>query len=101
MYPPQKNSPHSDVRGGRYLTSGAVPRIMHPLVLKMLHAFVERHPCVAAPAGCAVRLVVQIVQVVHVGIGLHLERVQPVARILQSVAVAVGQQPVPAVAQVE
>ena len=69
--------------------------------LNQFYPLNQRHACIAAPLVGAALFVVQIVQVVHVGIGLHLERVQPVAGISQMLAVAAGQQPVPAVAKVE
>ena len=55
----------------------AIFLILFMICLYIFHPLAEQHSCVAAPAGGSARLVVKIVQVVHVGIGLHLERVQP------------------------
>ena len=56
---------------------------------------------IAAPLGGAVLFIIEVVEVVHVGIGLHFEGVETIACILQTTPIAAGEEPVPAVENVE
>ena len=61
----------------------------------------KRHAGIGAPLVGSRLLVVEVVEVVLVGIGLHLEGVEPIAGITEMVGVGQGGEPVVGVAQIE
>ena len=66
-----------------------------------LEAFFKGKGCKGFPPSAAVGFVAEIVEVVHVGIGFHLEGVEQVAGVPEVLAVATGLKPVDEVAPVE